>query len=100
MFVDEAWLGRLRAALPELPDARRTRYMHSFGLGAYDAEALSTDHWAAHLFEATVAAGADAKKAANWVQNDVARLRGESADGRALEASHLAELDSVWWTTA
>jgi aspartyl-tRNA(Asn)/glutamyl-tRNA(Gln) amidotransferase subunit B len=92
VFVEEAWLERLRSQLPELPDARRARYMQSFGLGAYDAEALSTDQWAAQLFEATVAAGADAKKAANWIQNDVARLRGESADGHALEASHLAEL--------
>jgi aspartyl-tRNA(Asn)/glutamyl-tRNA(Gln) amidotransferase subunit B len=66
--------------------------MQSFGLGAYDAEALSTDQWAAQLFESTVAAGADAKKAANWIQNDVARLRGDAVDGRALEASHLAEL--------
>src|SRR5207253_207797 len=72
------------------PDARRTRYMESFGLGAYDADALSTDHWAAELFEATVKAGADAKKAANWIENDLARLRGESDP--SLSASHLAEL--------
>src|SRR5262249_18255746 len=91
VFVDEAWLKRLRAQLPELHDARRARYMSTFGLGAYDAEALSTDQWAAALFEDTVASGADPKKAANWIQNDVARLRGES-DGRALEATHLAEL--------
>jgi len=92
VFVEEAWLERLRSQLPELPDARRARYMQAFGLGPYDAEALSTDQWAAQLFEGTVAAGADAKKAANWIQNDVARLRGESADGHALEAGHLAEL--------
>jgi aspartyl-tRNA(Asn)/glutamyl-tRNA(Gln) amidotransferase subunit B len=91
IFVDKAWLSRLRARLPELPDARRERYMQAFGLGAYDAEALSTDQWAARLFEDTVAAGADAKKTANWIQNDVARLRGET-DGVVLEASHLAEL--------
>jgi aspartyl-tRNA(Asn)/glutamyl-tRNA(Gln) amidotransferase subunit B len=92
VFVDEAWLGRLRSLLPELPDARRARYMTQFGLGAYDAESLSTDQWAARLFEDTVAVGADAKKAANWIQNDVARLRGESSDGQTLEAGHLAEL--------
>jgi aspartyl-tRNA(Asn)/glutamyl-tRNA(Gln) amidotransferase subunit B len=91
IFVDEAWLSRLRTQLPELPDARRARYMQAFGLGAYDADALSTDLWAARLFEDTVGAGADAKKAANWIQNDAARLRGES-DGKALDAAHLAEL--------
>jgi aspartyl-tRNA(Asn)/glutamyl-tRNA(Gln) amidotransferase subunit B len=90
LFVDRAWLARLREQLPELPDARRARYMESLGLGAYDADALSTDQWAAHLFEETVAAGADAKKAANWVQNDVARLRGETEP--ALSGTQLAEV--------
>jgi len=92
IFVEEAWLARLREQLPELPDARRARYMRDFGLGAYDAEALSTDQWAARLFEDTVGAGADAKKAANWIQNDVARLRDAASDGQVLEAGHLAEL--------
>jgi aspartyl-tRNA(Asn)/glutamyl-tRNA(Gln) amidotransferase subunit B len=91
LFVSREWLAELKARLPELPDARRARYMSAYGLGTYDADALSTDQWAATLFEETVAAGADAKKAANWVQNDVARLRGES-DGIAFEAQHLAEL--------
>jgi aspartyl-tRNA(Asn)/glutamyl-tRNA(Gln) amidotransferase subunit B len=93
LFVSREWIAELRARMPELPDARRARYMEAFGLGAYDADALSTEHWAAQLFEETVAAGADAKKAANWVQNDVARLRGES-DGAAfaLDAAHLAEV--------
>jgi aspartyl-tRNA(Asn)/glutamyl-tRNA(Gln) amidotransferase subunit B len=91
VFVDRAWLARLRAQIPELPDARRSRYMESFGLGTYDADALSTDQWASRLFEETVAAGAEAKKAANWVQNDVARLHAE-ANGHTLDARHLAEL--------
>jgi aspartyl-tRNA(Asn)/glutamyl-tRNA(Gln) amidotransferase subunit B len=90
LFVDQAWLARLRDQLPELPDARRARYMDAFALGAYDADALSTDQWAAHLFEETVKAGADAKKAANWVQNDVARLRGESEP--AISGAQLAEV--------
>lgn len=92
LFVERAWLDELRARLPELPDARAARYMDAFGLSAYDAELLCTDHAAYELFEATVAAGADAKKAANWIQNDVARLRSESADNGHLEARHLAEL--------
>ena len=90
MFVDRAWLEQLQQRLPELPDARRARYMQAFGLGAYDADALATDLWAARLFEDTVSAGADAKKAANWIQNDVARLRG--ALDPPLDPSHLAEL--------
>ena len=90
LFVDRAWLATLRARLPELPDARRARYMADFGLGAYDAEALTTDLAAAQLFEATVSAGADAKKAANWIQNDVARLPADAA--ATLNPAHLAEL--------
>jgi aspartyl-tRNA(Asn)/glutamyl-tRNA(Gln) amidotransferase subunit B len=92
LFVERAWVAELRARLPELPDARRSRYMESFGLGAYDAEAVSTDGHAARLFEDTVRAGADAKKAANWIQNDVARLRDASENGHALQPEHLAEL--------
>jgi len=65
--------------------------MDTFGLGGADAEALSIDQWSARLFEDTVAAGADAKKAANWIQNDVGRLRGET-DGHALDPQHLADL--------
>jgi aspartyl-tRNA(Asn)/glutamyl-tRNA(Gln) amidotransferase subunit B len=99
LFIQRAWLDELRQRLPELPDARRARYMQAFGLGAYDAEALSTDTLAAQLFEDTVSAGADAKKAANWIQNDVARLHAESGsgsgsgdDGHTLSAANLAEL--------
>ena len=90
LFVSRDWLAELQAKLPELPDARRLRYMSAFGLGTYDADALSTDQLAAALFEDTVAAGADAKRAANWVQNDVARLRTD--DVMAIDGSQLAEL--------
>jgi aspartyl-tRNA(Asn)/glutamyl-tRNA(Gln) amidotransferase subunit B len=93
LFIQPAWVDELRARLPELPDARRSRYMESFGLGGYDAEALSTDGFAAQLFEDTVRAGADAKKAANWIQNDVSRLRLESdSDAHTLDPQHLADL--------
>jgi aspartyl-tRNA(Asn)/glutamyl-tRNA(Gln) amidotransferase subunit B len=93
LFIERAWLEQLRQRLPELPDARRARYMQTFSLGAYDAELLSTDGAAAHLFEETVRVGADPKKAVNWIQNDVARIRSESSsDGQTLQPEHLAEL--------
>ena len=93
LFIERAWLAQLRQRMPELPDARRTRYMQTFLLGAYDAEALSTDGVAAQLFEDTVRIGADPKKAVNWIQNDVSRLRADSTiDGRTLQPEHLAEL--------
>jgi aspartyl-tRNA(Asn)/glutamyl-tRNA(Gln) amidotransferase subunit B len=92
IFVSADWISQLGARLPELPDARRARYIETFGLGRADATALSEDQWSAHLFEDTVAAGADAKKAANWIQNDVGRLRDDTSDGHQFDATHLAEL--------
>ncbi len=92
LFVEREWLAHLRAALPELPDARRERYRASYGLSLYDAEQLSVDPGTASFFDATVAAGADPKKAANWVQNDLARLRAEADHEGRLVPEHLAQL--------
>jgi aspartyl-tRNA(Asn)/glutamyl-tRNA(Gln) amidotransferase subunit B len=92
LFVERSWLAELRQRLPELPDARRARYMQTFGLSAYDAELLSTDTTTADFFEAAIAAGADAKKAANWILNDLARLRSDHEGRLKLTPTHLAEL--------
>ena len=54
LHVDPAWLETLRAGLPELPAARRTRYGASLGLGPYDAGVLTSDPDATALFEATL----------------------------------------------
>jgi aspartyl-tRNA(Asn)/glutamyl-tRNA(Gln) amidotransferase subunit B len=62
-----AWIEELRAALPELPAARRARVVAEHGLTAYDAEQLTEEAATADLFEATVAAGAPAKQVANWI---------------------------------
>src|SRR5256884_798008 len=65
--VDPAWVGELRASLPELPAARRRRFHDQYGLPEFDADQLTHDPATADLFEATVAAGAPAKQAANWI---------------------------------
>ncbi|MCS6930966.1 MAG: Asp-tRNA(Asn)/Glu-tRNA(Gln) amidotransferase subunit GatB [Acetobacteraceae bacterium] len=70
LVLDAAWVEGLRAALPELPDARRARYMRDFGLSAYDAGVLTAEREIADYFEA-VAAGRDPKQAANWVMGDL-----------------------------
>jgi aspartyl-tRNA(Asn)/glutamyl-tRNA(Gln) amidotransferase subunit B len=70
LVLDAAWVEDLRAALPELPDARRARYMREFGLSAYDSGVLTAERETAAYFE-TVAAGRDAKQAANWVMGDL-----------------------------
>ena len=82
--IEEAWIERVRASLPELPDAKRARLIAEYGLRDYDAGVLTAEAEAADFFEA-VARGRDGKQAANWVINDLfGRLR---ADDRALAAS-------------
>ena len=68
--LDPAFVEALRASLPELPDARKARFVAGFGLGAYDADVLVAEKETADYFE-TVAKGRDAKAAANWVINDL-----------------------------
>ena len=64
----EAW----RIELPELPASRRHRYSNEFGLSQYDARVLTDERPMADYFEASVAAGADSKLAANWISSDIA----------------------------
>lgn len=68
--IDDSYIETLRDALPELPDAKRERFETQYGLGSYDAGVLSSERVIADYFEA-VAAGGDAKAAANWVQVEV-----------------------------
>jgi aspartyl-tRNA(Asn)/glutamyl-tRNA(Gln) amidotransferase subunit B len=60
-----------KADLPELPAEKRHRYETDLGLSPYDARVLTDDRAIAHYFEATVAAGASAKLAANWIMGDI-----------------------------
>ncbi len=82
LVLDAAWVESLRAALPELPDARRARYV-AMGLSPYDAHVLTLEKDTALFFE-EVAQGRDAKMAANWVTGDyfagLNRLKREVAD--------------------
>ena len=68
--LDAAWIARVKAALPELPDARRARYQRELGLSANDAAVLVAEKETAAYFEA-VAQDRDAKQAANWVMGDL-----------------------------
>jgi len=68
LVIEQAWVDSLKAALPELPDARRARYV-AMGLTPYDAHVLTLEKETAAFFE-TVARGRDAKVASNWVTGD------------------------------
>ncbi len=69
LVLDEAWVATLKAALPELPDAKRARFVRDYALPPYDAAVLVAEQATADFFE-TVAKGRDAKLAANWVTGD------------------------------
>ncbi|MGQ0611346.1 MAG: Asp-tRNA(Asn)/Glu-tRNA(Gln) amidotransferase subunit GatB [Paracoccaceae bacterium] len=68
--IDQAWVDAIAARMPELPDAKKTRFMADFGLTDYDANVLTAEMEAAAFFEA-VALGRDGKIAANWVINEL-----------------------------
>ncbi len=68
--LDPKWIEEIRATLPELPDAKRTRFMGAYGLSAYDAGVSAGDLETAVFFE-TVAQGRDAKLAANWLTQEL-----------------------------
>jgi aspartyl-tRNA(Asn)/glutamyl-tRNA(Gln) amidotransferase subunit B len=88
------WIGELRAALPELPRARRERLVAEHGLKPEVVRVLVADRGASELFDRTVALGADPGAAANWITQDLAGLankHGHEAAAR-VTAQHLVDL--------
>jgi aspartyl-tRNA(Asn)/glutamyl-tRNA(Gln) amidotransferase subunit B len=69
--LDDAFLEECRASLPELPDAKRTRYTDVLGVSAYNAAVLTADVETARWFEALLGEGVDGKQAANWVMSEL-----------------------------
>jgi len=93
--VDAGWLASIRAALPELPAARRARYVADLGLSAYDAAVIVAEPRAAELFEAARAAApdVDGKAIANWVTGPFLGLLKTDADAAGrVAAGELADL--------
>lgn len=81
LFIDEAWMERIRAEIPELPDKRQARYVADLGLPAYDAMVLTLTKEMSDFFEAAIALGADAKQVSNWLMGEVsAYLNAEQKD--------------------
>jgi len=79
--IDEAYIEAVRATLPELPDAKRERFMSEYKLSEYDALVLAAERETADFYEAVVAECGDAKLSANWVSVDLqAYLNQEEID--------------------
>jgi aspartyl-tRNA(Asn)/glutamyl-tRNA(Gln) amidotransferase subunit B len=70
LVLTKDYVENIKASLPELPDARKNRYMKDYGLSLYDAGVLIAERETAEYFE-TVARGRDAKQAVNWVTGDL-----------------------------
>jgi aspartyl-tRNA(Asn)/glutamyl-tRNA(Gln) amidotransferase subunit B len=100
LSIEPAWIEAIRAAQPELPEARKARFIADYRLGAYDADVLvRLAAGSADYFEAMVGAGAAPKAASNWLQGEVRRkLKDIGADGMArvpIAPPALAELAAL-----
>lgn len=71
LYIDDEWKEEIRASIPELPDARKARYVAEIGLPAYDAHVLTLTKEMSDFFEAAIADGADAKLTSNWLMGEV-----------------------------
>jgi aspartyl-tRNA(Asn)/glutamyl-tRNA(Gln) amidotransferase subunit B len=92
MDPDAGWVDDIRASIPELPRARRDRYVETLGLKPEVARVLVGDRGSSALFDAAVDLGADAVPAANWITQDVAALRNAGGDDGELTAQHVADV--------
>jgi aspartyl-tRNA(Asn)/glutamyl-tRNA(Gln) amidotransferase subunit B len=92
---DRRWVDEIRASLPELPEARRRRFIDEYGLPEYDAGVLTADREVADFYETVARLCKDPKAASNWVMQDVSRVLNERKVGLAglpLTPEALAEL--------
>jgi aspartyl-tRNA(Asn)/glutamyl-tRNA(Gln) amidotransferase subunit B len=74
LVVDDTWIEAVRRTLPELPAARRARFVADYALPEYDADVLTARRDVADYFEAAVAAHANPKAVSNWVMSDLLRI--------------------------
>ena len=89
---DPAWIEEIRSTIPELPRARRERYVREFALPPEVAQVLVANQASAALFDGAVDGGADPGIAANWVTQDVAALRNAAADDGVLTPEHIVDV--------
>ncbi len=88
--ISREWVEAARATLPELPDARRDRFMADFGLSRYDASVLVAEKAVAEYFEAAVNAGGEPKQVANYITGEVFRqMNAEGLDRDTIDTINL-----------
>lgn len=71
LYIDEEWKERIRASIPELPDARKARYTTEYGLPSYDAGVITASKPLADFFEESLKYTKDAKAVSNWIMGEL-----------------------------
>lgn len=93
VVIDDAWIERVRSGLPELPDARRQRFVEEFELSEYDASLLTSSRELADYFEAAGRLYTNPKKLSNWIGTELLRDHGpENIGACRITPENLARL--------
>lgn len=95
LIIGDEWRARVRASIPELPDARKARYTSEYGLTNYDAEVITASKKLADLFEESLQYTKDAKSVANWIMGDLLgylNANGLEADVSCVTGQGLGEM--------
>ncbi|MCR4435837.1 MAG: Asp-tRNA(Asn)/Glu-tRNA(Gln) amidotransferase subunit GatB [Clostridiales bacterium] len=95
IVLDKEWVEGIRASLPELPDARKKRYVREFGLPEYDAEILTSSKVLSDFFDDAVKQSSNAKAVSNWIMGDLMRIlkeKGMEVENIPFPAGYLARL--------
>ncbi len=95
IIAERKWIDEIRAGLPELPDARKGRFVSEYGIPEYDADLLTSEKTVADWFEDAVKAGGQAKAVSNWMMGDLMRLLNEentSLEECPMKPAQLAEM--------
>ena len=95
LVIDPEWVEKIRATLPELPEAKKERFIRDYGIPEYDAEVLTTSKSLANYFEACLRSYSKPKVVSNWIMSEL--LRELKRDEREIEdcpvpAPHLSEM--------
>jgi len=98
IVIDDNWINEIKKTLPELPIARRERYINDFGLSEYDAGQITSSKALADFLEKCVNLGATAKAVSNWILSDISRMlndKGLEQSEIPFTAEQLAKLISL-----
>jgi aspartyl-tRNA(Asn)/glutamyl-tRNA(Gln) amidotransferase subunit B len=89
LVIADDTIESIRSSMPELPDAKRQRFVSDLGLPEYDAEVLTASKELGHFFEEALVTCSNAKAVSNWVMGEVVRVANERAEGSESDFSDL-----------